>query len=207
MGTTDIKKGPKLLRRAKGLVAKADSWRASAEKVLYWATCSVDDPGESKYNDTALALVDRCFKVNSHDSKSRIKKDIQKIKKSFRRCAGFYAVVKKSERFKFLSVGPPSEENALAYAEPDGWRNGDTKGLVFVINRCESVTDTHLTDIITHESIHFAAGIGHSKINGKVAYGTMAFRLSNAKALKNASNYAYLAYLARMPHTKWLTAT
>lgn len=205
MPTTLSSDTEQLIKRAKRLVGVADTWRESTEKVLYWARCSVNDPGGSQYNDRALALVDRCFKVKTHKTKDRIKRDLDFIKKCFRRIAWFFDEVKADKGF--LSVGPPVRPNDIAYAQVDGWRKGDKDGLVFVLAQCKGRKDENLTDIIMHESVHFAAGVGHYEINGEPAYGQKVFGLTNAQALKNASSYAYLAYLARLPHTQWLTAT
>ncbi len=194
-----------LLKRAERLVGVAEQWRSSADKVLYWATCSVNDLGGSPYNDRALALVDRCFKVCTLHSKSKMKNNIDLIQKSFRSIGGFYNMVRGSKGY--LSVGPPIRPDDIAYAQVNGWKNGDKKGLTFVIAKCKNQSDLNLTDIIMHESVHFAAGIGHYNIGGKPAYGTKVFSLTHSQAMQNASSYAYLAYLARMPHTQWLNAT
>jgi hypothetical protein len=127
------------------------------------------------------------------------------IKKCFRDIAGFFSAVKAGQGF--LTVGPPIRAGDIAYAVVNGWKSGDKNGLTFVIAQCKTRGDENLTDIIMHESVHFAAGIDHFIVGGKPAYGAKVFSLTNAQALKNASSYSYLAYLARMPHTQWLTAT
>ena len=55
-----------LIKRVRRLIATADRWRDSAEKVLYWAGCSLKDPGKSEFNDRAYNLVDRCFMIHEH---------------------------------------------------------------------------------------------------------------------------------------------
>ena len=195
-----------LIKRAKRLIATADRWRDSAEKVLYWAGCSLRDPGASEYNDRAYNLVDRCFMIHEHkDNRSRIALDLAKIKSCYRPMARFYGHIK--AHGGYLHIGPPINQGDRAYANVGGYAKGDKSGITFVYAACRTLNDTDLTDLITHESVHFAGNIGHAQIGGRTAYGKDALRLSNAKALKNASNYSWLAYLARLPHSQWLTAT
>ncbi|MEZ6128814.1 MAG: hypothetical protein R3C59_09040 [Planctomycetaceae bacterium] len=194
-----------LIARAKRLVDDADKWRDAAEKVLYWASCSVKTPKASPFNDKALSLVHRCFKVKDHVFDFQVEKDISNIKKVISNVGKFFESVKAGNGF--LTLGPAKDPGDIAYAVVGGWKSGNKDGLTFVAEKCNSKSDESLTDVIMHESVHFAGGIGHAKIGNDVAYGEKAFLLSNEKALKNASSYAYLAYLARMDHTKWLTAT
>jgi hypothetical protein len=159
----------------------------------------------SPYNDTALELVHRCFKVKDHVLDIQKQSNITKIKKCFRAIADFFVEVKADKGF--LTVGTSSNPADIAFAIVGGWKSGDKDGLTFVLDKCKNKSDADLTDIIMHESAHFAGGIDHASVNGKPAYGSLVFGLSSADALNNASSYAYLAYLARMDHTKWLTAT
>ncbi len=205
MGGTIHNATGSFIAKAKRLIDDADKWRDAAEKVLYWATCSLKSPKASAYNDLALALVDRCFKIHEHIFNVSKEKDIIAIKKCFRSVAEFFVEVKADKGF--LTQGPAKDPGDIAYAVVGGWKAGNKDGITFVLEKCKDKDDTDLTDIIMHESVHFAGGIGHALIGGEAAYGEKVFKLSNEKALKNASSYAYLAYLARMDHTKWLTAT
>ena len=130
--------------------------------------------------------------------------------------AGFYRAVLKAKGYKFLTVGPSNSFDDKgrpldnAYAQVGGWKRGDSNGITFVVERVITWNETELTDLITHEAVHFAGGIDHHYIDGNrnnAAYGTKVFKLTNEQSKKNASSYSYLAYLARMPHTRWLTAT
>ncbi len=193
------------LARAKGLVATADSWRDSAEKVLYWAKCALDSPGQNAFNDQALVLVNRCFKLNENILTTFAKSDIDRIKAVFRNIADFYAAVKTSA--EYLNVGPPVRPDDIAYASVGGWARGEKTGLTFVLARCKDKSNEDLTDIIMHESVHFAGGIDHYLIGPDPAYGSKVFTLTNSQALQNASSYSYLAYIARMNPALWSTAT
>jgi hypothetical protein len=195
-----------LIKRVNRLVYTADRWRDCAEKVLYWASCSLKDPGASEYNDRAYNLVDRCFMIHEHkDNHSKIESDLKNIKTVFRGMANFYADVK--AHGGYIRVGPPIRPGDNAYAQVGGYDNGDKTGITYVYAKCRTWDDTDLTDLTTHESVHFAGNIGHFDIGGSAAYGTAAFRLTNAQALQNASNYTWLAYLAQLPDSQWLTAT
>lgn len=196
-----------LLSRARKLVAEADKWRASANRVLTWATIAVETPG-NKLTDDALALVDRCFKINERTAKALKSADIVTIKGIFANVEAFFAEVIKGNGY--LNVGPPIRPNDIAYAVVGGWAKKDKSGLTFVLAQCETKKDLDLTDIIMHESIHFAGGIGHFDIGGdpsNPAYGAKVFALTNAQAKTNASSYAYFAYISRLQSSQWATAT
>jgi hypothetical protein len=209
--TAPVKTGParspedEFLARAKKLVATADSWRDSAEKVLYWARCALDSPGENAFNDQALVLVNRCFKVNEHTFTTFATRDIDRIKAVFRNIADFYSTVKTGT--EYLTLGPAIRPDDQAYAAVGGWARKDKSGLTFVLARCKGKSDEDLTDIIMHESVHFAGGIDHYLIGVDPAYGEKVFTLTNSQALQNASSYSYLAYIARMNPALWATAT
>lgn len=195
------------LVKARKLVAEADKWRASADRVLDWATLAVATPG-NKLTDDALLLVDRCFKINVHTSKSLKSSNLLAIKAVFKSISDFYAEVKKG--IEYLNVGPPIRPNDIAFAVVGGWAKKDKSGITFVLAQCELKKDVDLTDIIMHESVHFAGGIDHFNIGGdpkNPAYGSKVFTLTNAQALKNASSYAYFAYIARLQSSQWASAT
>ncbi len=68
-----------------------------------------------------------------------------------------------------------------------------------------------IVDASIHEFAHFCRPLGadeagHAMAGGRPAYGSLALGLAKSAAMKNASSYAWLAYLARMEKTKWLTA-
>lgn len=192
--------------RARGLVPKADAWRDSAERVLYWSLCALDSPGTSAFNDLAYKLVDRCFKVSGRWLVLQRRADILAITAVFHDIGAFYAEARDSK--DYITIGPKIRPDDAAYADVGGWKAGNKKGLTFVLAECETKSDEDLTDIMMHESVHFAGGIGHYMIaKGKPAYGDKVFSLTIDQALENASSYAYLAYLARLPSTQWLTAT
>jgi hypothetical protein len=192
------------LVKARKLVGDADKWRAATDLVLNWAAIGVSTPG-NKLTDDALALVDRCFKINSHSTSAQKIADLAAIKGVFKNMADFYADVKKGT--EYLNVGPPVRPNDIAYAPVGGWAKKDKKGLTFVLAQCESKNDVDLIDVITHESVHFAGNINHYNIGSTPAYGSTVFTLTNAQAKQNASSYAYLAYLARLQSSQWATAT
>ena len=105
------------------------------------------------------------------------------------------------KRTEYLNVGPPVRPNDIAFAAVGRWAKKDKTGITFVLAQCESKKDVDLTDIIMHESVHFAGGIGHCNIGGdpkNPAYGSKVFTLTNAEALQNASSYAYFADIASL---------
>lgn len=192
--------------RARGLISKADEWRDSAERVLYWASCALDSPGVSSFNDLAYKLVDRCFKVSGRSMTLQRRADILSIAAVFHDVGTFYNEAKSSK--DYITIGPKIRPDDIAYAEVGGWKTGNKKGLTFVLSECEPKSDEDLIDIMTHETMHFAGGIGHYMITKTTpAYGDKVFKLTVDQALQNASSYAYLAYLARLPSPQWLTAT
>jgi len=74
----------------------------------------------------------------------------------------------------------------------------------------EDQSDEFVVDATMHECAHFVGPIGseeigHAVVGGRAAYGKLALTLSRGDALKNASSYAWLAYLARKPSSVWLT--
>ena len=168
---------------------------------------ALNTPG-NKLTDDALLLVDRCFKISERkDNVSKIS-NLLAIKFVFRNVGDFYAEVAKGT--EYLNVGPPIRPNDIAYANVGGWAKKDKSGLTFVLAQCQAKKDVDLTDIIMHESVHFAGGIGHSNIGGdpkNPAYGLKVFALTNAQAKENASSYAYFAYIARLQSPRWPTAT
>lgn len=201
MGATEF------LVKARRLVADADKWRASADRVLHWAMIALNTPG-NKLTDDALLLVDRCFRISEHKSNAQKVLDLLVIREIFRKVAGFYAEVAKGT--EYLNVGPPVRPNDIAYAVVGGWAKRDKSGLTFVLAQCESKKDVDLTDIIMHESVHFAGCKDHYNIGGdpkNPAYGLKVFTLTNAQAMQNASSYSYFAYIARLQSSQWATAT
>jgi hypothetical protein len=172
---------------------------------LYWAKCALDSPGENAFNDQALVLVNRCFKLNEHTFTTFATRDIGRIKTVFRNIADFYSAVRNGT--EYLNLGPVIRPDDQAYASVGGWARRDKTGLTFVLARCKDKSDEDLTDIIMHESVHFAGGIGHFMMGKDPAYGEKVFTLTNSQALQNASSYSYLAYIARMNQARWTTAT
>jgi len=192
------------LVKARKLVATADTWRAATDRVLNWAAIGITTPG-NQLTDDALALVDRCFKINSLSTNALKVAELASIRVVFKNMADFYAEVKKGS--EYLTVGAPIRPSDIAYAQVGGWSKKDKKGLTFVLAQCESKKDVDLIDVITHESVHFAGNVDHYNINNVPAYGSKVFTLTNAQAKQNASSYAYLAYLARLQSNQWATAT
>jgi len=194
----------KFLAKARKLVAEADSWRKSADNVLNWASIALGSPG-NKLTDSALMLVDRCFKISELENTGRKRILLMRVKETFKTVAEFYAEVTNGNQY--LNVGPPVRPDDIAYALVNGWATKDKSGLTFVLAKCETKKDLDLTDIMMHESIHFAGGIGHFEIEGVPAYGEKVFTLRHHQAMVNASSYAYFAYIARLESWQWATAT
>jgi hypothetical protein len=198
--------GPTFASKLSDAIKKASGMTDSAEKVLFWASCSIKDPGANAYNDKALKLVDRCFKINTHIFDASKFNDISRIKQVLRNVATFLPEMGGGSKFTKILPGPKKENGLDVQAEASvgGWKQGNKDGITYYLNMCGDKSVDYLSDITVHESVHFAGGIDHYNIApGEAAYGPKALKLTNSQALVNASSYAYLAYFAQFPSEKW----
>jgi hypothetical protein len=108
----------------------------------------------------------------------------------------------------------PGHANHNAYTMEGHWAlKNPADGIWYVRARIEPASDEFIVDATIHEFAHFcgpmsaATKIGHALVGGQPAYGNLALSLGRSDALRNASSYAWLAYLARKPAAVWLTAT
>jgi peptidoglycan hydrolase-like protein with peptidoglycan-binding domain len=184
-------------------IKKADS----AQKVLYWATCSLAAPGVSAFNDKALKLVDRCFKINEHSFDFLKLNDIAQVKRVFTAVANFLPEMDHGKKWTTISPVHPTDTSVGA----DAWLNGRSlnvkTGITYYLNNAAAMSIDDLAELTVHESVHFAGGIDHwyddPKNRKGAAYLGKALLLKNSQALQNASSYAYLSYFSYMPSSKW----
>jgi hypothetical protein len=184
-------------------IKKADS----AQKVLYWATCALAAPGISAFNDKALKLVDRCFKINEHSFDYLKLKDIAKVQRVFTAVANFLPEMDHGKKFTTILPIHSTDPTVGADAIPNGRKSNITTGITYYLNRAAKMSIDDLAEITIHESVHFSAGIDHwydDPIKKKgAAYREKALLLTNSQALQNASSYTYLSYFSYMPSSKW----
>lgn len=205
------------IQKIQTLIPIAQTWRTAAEKVVVSAERALSSQNPNADDRLALSLVSRIFKT-SNRSLSNVENyniaggsitfpEITKIKKTFQDIRDFLNAVQSNNvgLYEAPTPLPPNLSDALAYANIGSWTRKDTDndGIYFVKNRVENKANDFIVDIIIHESSH-AVGIDHAVIDGKAAYGNLAFKLKTADALNNASSYAWLAYQARKPKQFWL---
>jgi hypothetical protein len=193
--------------RVYGLISTANKWRSDASGVLFWASRAVSNPGQSQYDDHALKLVDRCFKISSHPYISAKLMNIQKISSTFSLVGEFFEEVIKSKKYLTIPDGPKTSGGNIVGGEAvvGGWSTRESKGLTIYKNPCSNWKDDDVVDVIMHESVHYAGGIDHFITRNRgPAYGRIVFELKSSQAMINASSYSYLAWLARKHQSKWL---
>lgn len=120
--------------------------------------------------------------------------------------------IKAGDQYLDESFDPAHLTKDTAYTFPGHFakRNPDD-GIWYVRSKIEPATEEFIVDASIHEFAHFcgplgADEVGHAMIGGQPAYGSLALGLAKSAAMKNASSYAWLAYLARMEKSKWLTS-
>jgi hypothetical protein len=181
------------------VVPAAAARTLSAYTTLIWAQLGVSDAA-NPYNQKALKLVNRCFKIES-SNKEQMKKDILQIRAVYDQIGIFLAAVIAGQRYLIESPGGHAGDNA--YCFPGHWTKKDTSdGIWFVKASCNLKKATWLTDLLMHESAHFCGPLGSGEIGGDV-YGNAALSLPRASALYNAANYAWFAGISQLSSERW----
>lgn len=182
-------------------------------------------PSQKDAFEMSLRLVDRCFDVRSQGSKAI--QDIQRIR-------GIYAAMHfpiaasiggKTTHFKKAPGGcGTAKRRKFAWTFAGGYHKRDSKGNVPMSNpeysgpnvpqnaiyictkNVASFNTEDLVDLIVHELSHF---VGPIRTNyyaiGDHAYGLSALKSKYDVTVRTASNHAWLAWLARLPMSQWLT--
>jgi len=203
-----------MMTRVYRLMPTVESWRASGGRVLDLAAGALKTTTSPlPEQKMALGLVDRVFKVTNHPGQTVAQslKDIERIKSVFNEIKLLLQAITRGQRYLHQSNDPKHSADT-AYTFPGHWKNKDPKdGIWYVKEKIQNATDEFVVDATMHEFAHFCGpfgveAVGHAKIGGAPAYGDSALTLSKPDAMKNASSYAWLAYLARKPASQWLTA-
>lgn len=204
---------PDWMKRVYRLIPTAENWRLAADKVLALALASLKTPPPNDEQKLAMQLVDRIFKISTHPGQTTEQsiKDIERLQGVFREIRLLIQAITKGDQYLQESTDP-SHSGDTAYTFPGNWKNKDPKdGVWYVKAKIENATDEFVVDATIHEFAHFcgpagADAVDHAMVGGQPAYGDLALGLSKTDAFKNASSYAWLAYLARKPSNVWLTA-
>jgi hypothetical protein len=202
------------MKRVYKLMPTVEVWRSAAEKVLILAETGVNLPTPSPLQSLAMNLVDRVFKLTSAPGQTtaQTKADLQGMKGVFGQMKLLIQAINKGDMYLHESTDP-AHAGDNAYTLPGHWAmKTPSDGIWYTRAKVEPQTDEWVVDCTIHEFAHFCGPLGanaidHAHVGGKPAYGALALTLNRSDALKNASSYAWLAYLARKPSTQWLTAT
>jgi hypothetical protein len=174
-----------------------------------------------------LDVVDRCFKVKALPTEEGLR-EMKAVRDVFNK---INRVITNSERnVRFFHLAPPGTETRggvviQAFTYPGGFTRRGPDGNPPMSNPdfvgpnlsqngiyiCEpSVRDStalHLVDILNHEMAHFAGPEAMADRIQDPAGNLAALALPHHTAMRCASNYAWLAWLARLPQTEWMTNT
>lgn len=172
-----------------------------------------------------LDVVDRCFKVKALPTADGLKamKDIRLVFQKMN------SVVTGSEKgVRYFHLAPAGTETRggvviQAFTYPGGFTrrgadghppmsspefagpNLSQNGIYICEPSVRASTAEHLVDILNHEMAHFA---GPEPVADRVqdpAGNLAALALPHHSAVRCASNYAWLAWLARLPRSQWMT--
>lgn len=158
----------------------------------------------------AWSLTNRCFKIGENGRKGKaVADDIVRIDSVFKEIQALFKEIDLGKPYFQLSPSGHSMDNAYTY--PGHWKFRNPKdGIWFVESNLKNRNSEFIVDAMIHECAHYCGPLGakavdHAKVRGKAAYGQLALGLTRSQALVNASSYAWLAYLARLPEDQWLT--
>jgi hypothetical protein len=171
----------------------------------------------------SLQLVDRCFKVSSLGKDAALK-SIGDIRAIFNTMREAIIISMKVTFFHDAPGGcnPPGKViNAFTYC--GGFKKRDSNGLPPMSNpefagpnvpqngiyMCTShianKTRDHLMDLMVHELAHFVGPAAGALMIEDHSGGLEALKSPHGIAIRTATNYAWLAWLSRLPRSQWLT--
>lgn len=172
-----------------------------------------------------LNLVDRCFKVEELGEEEALR-EMRAVQQVFQKMS---QVVGQSVRgVKFFHLAPPGAETQngkviQAFTYPGGFTrrgpdgnppmsnpdfagpNLSQNGIYICEQNVRDSSAVHLVDILNHEMAHFSGPEAMADRVLDPAGNLAALQLSHHLSMRCASNYAWLAWLARLPRSQWLT--
>ncbi|WP_182867495.1 hypothetical protein [Stieleria mannarensis] len=199
-----------VMTRVNTAVNRAERWALRAVIELLNALQYLEG---KKAQKPSYDLVDRCFKIKSLSTEKQQVHAINKIIKIFNR----YPRARRAVR-PFVRTGGSctNDKGHAIFAEaiPGGFHMEveDHKRVKVCVKNMKGKDVTFMTDAMVHEMAHLVGPAnGKEKImhGGRkdAAYGLAALSLTHSEAMISASNYAWLAWLARLPKSEWMTNT
>lgn len=206
----------------------AQAWMTAAAARLIDALKRLEGTamtGELERCEASLDLVDRCFKVKSLKEGAAA----DATRGLWARFRQMQKVVTESQPgVRYFHKAPPGTEvqNGLtinAFTYPGGYTRRDKDGnlpmahpefagpnlLQNGIYMCEpsikGISTANLVDLLVHEMAHFAGPEPVADRIGDPSGGLAALELPHDTAVRSATNYAWLAWLARLPQKEWMT--
>lgn len=173
---------------------------------------------KNKEFEEAEKLVNRCFKIRKAGSTNAQVLAMQRIDQLYSRMPKVLA--ERMTIFQPMSGSrcvTPMPKNAFAFV--GGFHRPNTevttkgspkirvRGIYFCTAHIEKMPPHRVSDLIVHEMAHFvgpeagkAGAIGHSAGGGLTA-----LNAGHSQMIVTAANYAWLAWLARLPRSRWMT--
>ncbi|PAY15528.1 hypothetical protein CKO51_31415 [Rhodopirellula sp. SM50] len=199
-----------VMTRINSSVNRAERWALKAVIELLNAILYLEG---KKGQKPSYDLVDRCFKIKSLPTEKQQIHAINKMIKIFNRYSRARRAVK-----PFVRSGGScrNEKGHAIFAEaiPGGFHSAveDRKRVKVCVKNMKGKDINFMTDAMVHELAHLvgpASGTEMIMHGGRkeAAYGLKALQLTHREAMISASNYAWLAWLARLPQAEWLTNT
>ena len=204
------KKDDEVLTQVEAGLMRGIGWTFHARAVLNDATAHTHGKKETKEH---YDLVDRCFKIKSLES-SAARTAMDKIVTIF-----FRMPLARTRKTPFLvketkKCTTDEGHSVFARAYMGGFHSTKPKHKPVYIctgNMDGKGTD-FMADAMVHELAHYCGPLtGADRIDhgggANPAYGLAALKLEHSAAMISASNYAWLAWLARLPKSQWQTNT
>lgn len=200
-----------IMDRVYSAVTIAMNWTVTASHALESTMAYLN--GDKLFEDH-YKLVDRCFKISTVSDDLEVKKAILKIKKIFELMRRARMTVDPLLIKQTRGCNPPGKTN-FATAQNGGFYLKEPVEEMSIRICTHNISDSRSTewmaDLLVHEFAHFVGplkgqvgAIGHGG-RAKDMYGLDAFTLNHKECMISASNYAWLAWLSRLPKDQWLT--
>jgi hypothetical protein len=212
--------------RVKGALPIALQWSLAARRRL--AEAIGFSKGQATGGDFKRAhdLVDRCYKIKSLTAENAVKA-MQRIDKVFEEMpkvifadkvgTGIFQVAPKGGCSRpgksinaftypggFRKIDPATGKPPMSNPEFSG-PNVSQRGIYMCTTNIASKDAFAMTDLIVHEMSHFTGpSKGFFRI-GDHSGGLAALSSTHIVAIRTASNYAWLAWLARLDKSQWMT--
>lgn len=183
-------------------------WIMMAKKSLALSAAFLNGATSSE-NEKNSNLVDRCFKLRTVNN-IEAKKSIRHVTDVFDRMIPAIFQLQTFSQIKPVVKCKPGA-NATAVVGGFQSKHPNFKKITYCPARIEKKDVNDVADILVHELAHYCGPLPPSPkaiSHGGVvppAYKLRAFTLSHRQSLISASNYSWLAFLARLPSSQWLT--